>query len=344
VKRASGVSALLVLTLISACGPQASKTPARLSPSASPTATAIPTESASATAAGTTAPQGLTCKLPVVTNNDAGWLTFPGATYQSDPRANVHLSVNPTGPVSKSYDKAFERWLPVARDSISPDGKHYVYSDPPYPGMYAQGSVPPSRVHVVDIASGVDHSFNPGNLGTDSSWWVLDYENEGVYLAELGYGPSAPVGLWLLDPSNGGVRQIDNTHLWEALTGHGPGPGSRLMRMDLKTGAIGSWYKRTDVEFIVGGADAAGNPVLQVTTLGSPAIILVTAQNTGAPLPVAPGTAVPMLSNYIHPVSDSHGMWFGDVAGNLSLYTAATGIKKMAQVGSAEVTAGGGCH
>jgi hypothetical protein len=222
--------------------------------------------------------------------------------------------------------------------------------------MYAQGSVPPSRVHVVDIATGADHSFNPGNAGTDSSWWVLDYENEGVYLAVLGYGPSAPVGLSLLDPSSGSVRQIDSTHLWQyisggaawgttdALTGHGPGPGSRLMRMDLKTGAIASWYKRTDVEFIVGGADAAGHPVLQVTTVGSPAVILVTAQNAGAALPVAAGSSVPLLSNYIHPVSDSHGMWFGDVGGNLSLYTAATGIKKMAQVGSGDVTPGGGCH
>jgi hypothetical protein len=37
-------------------------------------------------------------------------------------------------------------------------------------------------------------------------------------------------------------------------------------------------------------------------------------------------------------------MWLGDTSGSISLYTAATGIKKMAQVGSAEVTAGGGCH
>jgi hypothetical protein len=53
---------------------------------------------------------------------------------------------------------------------------------------------------------------------------------------------------------------------------------------------------------------------------------------------------VPSLSNYIHPVTDSHGIWFGDTAGSLSLYTPSTGIKKMAQVGSSDVTAGGGCH
>jgi hypothetical protein len=50
------------------------------------------------------------------------------------------------------------------------------------------------------------------------------------------------------------------------------------------------------------------------------------------------------VSNYIHPVTDSHGIWFGDAGGSISLYTPATGIKKMAQVGSGDVTAGGGCH
>jgi hypothetical protein len=50
------------------------------------------------------------------------------------------------------------------------------------------------------------------------------------------------------------------------------------------------------------------------------------------------------VSNYIHPVADSHGIWFGDSGGSISLYTPATGIKKMAQVGSGDVTTAGGCH
>jgi len=105
-----------------------------------------------------------------------------------------------------------------------------------------------------------------------------------------------------------------------------------------------SWYKRDDVEFIVGGADAAGDPVLQAAKAGSREIILVTAQTSGATLPVAAGSSAPSLSNSIHPVSDSHGMWFGDKQGNVSLYTAATGIKQLAQVGSGNVAIGGGCH
>jgi hypothetical protein len=292
----------------------------------------------------------MSCKIPVVTDNDAGWVTFPGGIYKTDTKANVSLPHGSSFPLSKSYDKAFERWLPVPRDNISPDGKHYTYADLP--------AVDGRPVHVVDLASGADHAFSPGPLPTDSSAVAVDYENEGVYLAEQPSGPSGPIGLWLLDPSNayGAVRMVDNTHMcqyiagggaWgtaDPLTGHGPGPGSRLVRMDLKTGAIVSWYKRTDVEFTVAGADGSGHPILQVSKVGTPQLLLITAANSATILLPAPGSAVPSLSNVIHPVTDTHGIWFGDTSGSLSLYTAATGIKKMAQVGSGNVTAGGGCH
>jgi hypothetical protein len=342
---------VLLLALISACGPQASKTATTKSPSTAPTASVTATESASqaASIAGTPAPQGLTCKLPVVTDNDAGWVTFPGGTYQPDLKANVSLPHGPSGfPLSKSYDKAFERWLPVPRDDLSPDGKHYAYADLP--------AVDSSPVHVVDLPSGANHAFNPGTPPTDSSWLALDYETEGVYLEAQPNGPAGLIGLWLIDPSSAAVRQIDTTHFWQyisgggawgtadPLTGHGPGPGSRLMRMDLKTGAIVSWYKRTDVEFTVAGADGGGHPILQVWKYQTPQLLLITGANSATILIPAPGSAVPSLSNIIHPVTDTHGIWFGDTNGSISLYTPATGIKKMAQVGSGDVTAGGGCH
>jgi hypothetical protein len=343
---------VLLLALMSACGAQPAKTVASKAGSASlPAATTAPTESANpiASTAATAAPQGLTCKLPVVTQNDAGWVTFPGGTYQPDPKANVSLPHGPSGfPLSKSYDKAFERWLPVPRDDISPDGKHYAYADLP--------AVDNSPVHVVDLLSGANHAFNPGPPPTDSSWLAVDYETEGVYLEAQPNGPAGLLGLWLLDPSNGAVRQIDTTHSWQyisgggawgtadPLTGHGPGPGSRLMRMDLKTAAIVSWYKRTDIEFTVAGADGSGHPILTVWKYQTPQVLLITAANSATILLTAPGSAVPSLSNYIHPVTDAHGIWFGDSTGSISLYTPATGVKKMAQVGSGDVTAGGGCH
>jgi hypothetical protein len=183
----------------------------------------------------------------------------------------------------------------------------------------------------------------------------VDYEIEGVYLGATA-GVYGTIGLWLLDPSNGAVRQLDTTHMWQyisggsawgttdPLTGHGPGPGSRLIRMDLKTGTIASWFKRTDVEFIVVGADGSGHPILEVTKVGSPQLLLITGANSGTILMPAPGSGVPSLANIIHPVTDTHGIWLGDQAGSLSLYTPGTGIKKLAQVGSGDVTVAGGCH
>jgi hypothetical protein len=337
----------LVAVLATACGsPPASQNQATRSPLASISPTVSATQSVSVTAAAT--PQGLNCRLPVVTDNDAGWLTFPAGTYQSDPGAHVSLPHGSSFPLSKSYDKAFERWLPVPRDDISPDGKHYAYADLP--------AVDSSPVHVVDLPSGLNHAFNPGPPMTDSSWFVMDYEAEGVYIAAQPNGPAGPIGLWLLDPSNGAVRKIDSTHSWQyisgggawgtadALTGHGPGPGSRLVRMDLKTGVTASWYKRTDIEFTVAGADGSGHPILQVSENSAPQLFLVTGANAATLMPPASGSSVPSLSNIIHPVADTHGIWLGDTGGNVSLYTAATGIKKMAQVGSGDVSPGGGCH
>jgi hypothetical protein len=291
----------------------------------------------------------LSCRLPVVTSSQSGWLTFPTGSFQADPKANVKLPGYSSPPFFwKSYDKSYERWLPVPRDSISPDGQHYAYADPPA----AQGQPAPGGVHVVDLATGADHLFRPAA----QNWSVLDYENEGVYLSVAASGPGLPTGLWLLDPSGQHpFRQIDTSHAWQyisgggawgtgdPLSGHGPGPGSRLLKMDLQTGTIESWYKRSDIEFVVTGADAAGHPLLQTSKGYANQLILITGKDSSTPLAAASGATTPSLSNYIHPVSDTHGMWLGDTGGSVSLYTSA-GIQQLAHVGSADILIGGGCH
>ena len=306
--------------------------------------------SPSAVADLTRAAAGLSCRLPVVTSSQAGWLSFPDGSYQADSRANVQLPGYSSAPLYwKSYDKAFEHWLPVPRDWISPDGRHYAYADPPAaPGLPKLGGV-----HVVDVGTGVDHLFRPAA----EDWTVLDYEAEGVYLSVQPSAPASPYGLWLLDPSGQHpFRQIDNARSWQyisaggawgmgdPLTGQGPGPGSRLLRLDLKTGAISSWYKRTDLEFEVVGADAAGHPLLQ-TTKGYPNQLLrVTAQNSASALGPAPGSVLPSLGTYIHPLSDAHGLWLGDSGGSLSIFTPAAGVQLIARLGTGDLLPVGGCH
>ncbi len=292
----------------------------------------------------------LTCRIPVVTSTQAGWVTFPDGSFQADPKGNVQLAGYSSPPFFwRSYDKAYERWLPVPRDWISPDGQHYAYADPPA----APGQTPGGGVRVVDMATGADHLFRPAA----ANWVVLDYEAEGVYLAVQPAGPAAPTGLWLLDPSGRtAFRALDQSHRWQyisgggawgttdPLTGHGPGPGSRLLRLDLQTSAIASWYKRTDIEFLVTGADAAGHPLLQTSKDYSNQLLLVTAQDSVTALQAAPGSVLPHLSNYVHPVSDAHGMWLGDTTGMLSLYTPTGVVEQVGHVGSSDVLVAGGCH
>lgn len=291
------------------------------------------------------------CRLPVVTSSQAGWVTFPDGSFAADPNANVHVPGYypgyPPGPFFwKSYDKAYERWVPVPRDSISPDGQHYAYTDPPATSGFG-------AIHVVDMATGADHAFRPAA----NNWAVIDYETEGVYVAKQPSGPGLPTGLWLLDPTGQrAFRQIDTSHSWQyisgggawatadPLTGHGPGPGSRLLRLDLKTGVIDSWYKRSDIEFVVTGADGAGHPLLQTSNDYANQLLLITAQNTASSLQAAAGSALPHLSNYIHPVTDAHGMWLGDTGGSLFLYTSAGGVQQADTVGTSDVLPAGGCH
>ena len=291
----------------------------------------------------------LSCRVPVVTSSQAGWLSFPQGTFQADPKGDVRLPGYASPPFFwKSYDKAYERWVPVPRDAISPDGQHYAYADPPP----ASGQSPTGGVHVVDLAAGADHVFHPAS----GAWVVLDYESEGVYLATQPSGPAPPSGLALLDTTGQHpFRQIDSLHSWQyisgggawatddPLTGHGPGPGSRLLRLDLQTGAVASWYKRTDLEFVVTGADGAGHPLLQTSKSYANQLLLVTAQNTATALTPAPGSIVPTLSNYIHPVTDAHGLWLGDTGGTVSVYSGGT-IQQVARVGSSDVLIAGGCH
>ncbi|MDQ6708947.1 MAG: hypothetical protein M3Z11_00175 [Candidatus Dormibacteraeota bacterium] len=340
-----------VALLLAGCGSQPTSVSfPKHSPTASGTASPAATDSsspvgqgASPGAAPAATPQVMTCKLPVVLDAEAGWVTFPGGTYQRDPKAD-HLPAGSTLPLSKAYDRAYARWVPVIRDLISPDGQHYAYSD-------STGTT----IHVIDLANNADHAFRPAAPPPDSVWVAIDYETEGVYFEQQPNGPAAPAGLWLLTPSTGSVKQITTNSVqyisgggaWgtsEPLTGHGPGPGSRLVHTDLRSGATVSWYKRTDIEFTVAGADAGGHPVLQVWKGGAAGLVAVTGQDAGSQLAVAPGSAVPELSNVVHPVSDAHGMWLGDTAGKVSLYTPLTGIKKLAQVGTGDVGIGGGCH
>lgn len=85
------------------------------------------------------------CRLPVLDVSSPGagiydaFIDFPAG------------SLVPAGTGSFYYDWVVSRWLPVTRYSVSPDGRRYAIAKNPSSGLPS-----PSRVYVVDAATGAD--------------------------------------------------------------------------------------------------------------------------------------------------------------------------------------------
>src|ERR1700680_1967114 len=150
-----------------------------------PTATASPVASPVSSGQVTPSPVtdlplgrvGFACRLPLTTyvvGGDSatyrgGFITFPQAAHQPDPTgviSNADLAgkfVTTATPVLHGtlqagppfYDLARKRWVPAGAGQSSPDGSSYAFG-------VLNGSNPgaPLAIHVVTVASGVDHVFS----------------------------------------------------------------------------------------------------------------------------------------------------------------------------------------
>src|SRR5579872_968893 len=125
-----------------------------------------------------------------------GWLTFPGGTFAPDPGSNVTL---PSGwAPGLTHDLALNKWVPVPRDWVSPDGKKYVYFDG-------------TTFHVVGYQAS-DWLFSPPVAGLNTYWTVLWAENDGVYVTSPG------LGIWRVG-YGGGTRQVTGSGYWSVANG-----------------------------------------------------------------------------------------------------------------------------
>ena len=242
------------------------------------------------------------------------------------------------------FDRAFWRWLPVSRNAVSPDGTHYAYTD--RPATYQQN--PPSRatLHVVTVKTGVDLAFDGGYWLAPYS--VLDYAAEGIYLISAYEGP--PVGLWLMNPATGEVKQVaalpdvqgsaGNKSFWVGSVNPSdpnpiPGMGGtpdQIEKFNLVDGSRVVWFYQpgSGVSFV--GQDLAGHPI--VSTYGESgqptAFFLVPSPGTRRPI-LATTEPLPFLSGLASlgsPIADSHGVWFGGPDGTY-LYSDAGGLQKV---------------
>jgi hypothetical protein len=292
----------------------------------------------------------LNCRVAVDAGppGSGGFVVYPGDTFIADPSSNVTLPPGPTPPPpgygygpgypGLSYDHAFSRWVPVATDRVSPDGRHYAYVTD---GLYA-----------VDVGTNASTELKEG-----STWSVVGVLNDGVYAGDRNAG-----GLWFF-PYSGTSRQITGTGYWQAATASAAygtatsavpqGTTNTILRLDLSTGKSSEWFTHPDTQSSVAGFDGQGHPILYVSyNIGGSEIWITTGAGSGSP--IAGFSQLYNNSGFQPsgtPVADSHGVWFpgswspgyytGQSGNGLALYVKGSGMYWMS---SYQVQLAGGCY
>jgi hypothetical protein len=273
------------------------------------------------------------CRLPIGSEGGdfGGFVSFPQATFERGSDSSL------------TYDAAHQRWLPVGRQMLSPDGTSYVY---------AQDTKVPAgaAIHVVDTANGQDRLV----WTEQSAAFVLGWTERGIAILRATARPNEPsfVGpqLWVLSPSGQTMRLVAGQptaksgfplfKAWTELSAGGVWSKSIttsstdiLLRIDPQDGHVTPWYgAREPVYLTVLGMDSTGHPLLEVTTPQSskPRVVLVPAPNTA--LAVNGAGPVPSQPTFGSSVSDEHGTWLAAADGGIWLYDPKAGIRRVAQL------------
>ena len=324
---------LAVVALVAACGVGPTHPSALGSPQTAPTAPSSPTAMPAAE---------LTCRLPVsasATPGTAGFINFPGGTFNVDPASNPALPGHGDSAYANNYTYDFSRsrWLPTSWRAVAIDGSAYAYWDG-------------TAVHVLNLDSGRDSL-----LGAQPGWdhlmqppSIFALTADGVYLQAGGQG------IWQVGFGN--QRQVTTRGYWDAVangaawgrpTNSYPGDGAvySILRLDLKTGVSEPWFKRAGVVAVV-GVDFDGSPIVMVTPKTGPnssdiELWLVTGRNQGRRIYSAPSVVNGLLvTGLVTPViGDSHGIWF-EAGPKLYMYSRQSGVQEMAP---ARAALAGGC-
>ncbi|HVH63282.1 MAG TPA: hypothetical protein VNA65_06755 [Candidatus Dormibacteraeota bacterium] len=265
------------------------------------------------TTAGIPIPSYLNCRLPYATTSGNGFITFPGGDWTVDPNGAMHKEgsdeVTDTSPKlrgtsvfwsgNSAFDTALNRWLPVRREQVSPDGYAYAYLEE---DDTAQGRF--FHLHYVSLPAGNDSVIFSGS--TDA---ILGWDSKGIILTSTpGEGLGGP--LTLVEPATGASRRLDGTRGFELLAGtvawadDGYVMPGHIYREDLAAGTVETWLDFSSQGWLnLIGLDHSGHPI-------------VTAQNwTGA----AQGPPFGPASLYVFFTPDSSHVIGPEIRGDLGL-------------------------
>lgn len=265
-------------------------------------------------------PPSLNCRLPYATKTGNGFISFPSGVWTVDPSGATHkegaydvtdaaLTLRGTSAFwsgTASFDSVVNRWLPVRREQVSPDGHAYSYLEE---ADTSQGRF--FHLHRVSLPDGIDRVIFSG--ATDA---VLGWNSDGIILTTTpGEGLGHP--LTVVDPATGASRQLSGTRGFELLDGtvawadDGYIMPSHIYREDLAAGTVETWLdfsSQGSLNLI--GLDVSGHPIVtaehwtgvpQASPLGPAQTYVLSAPTTALPVGVVPSGDIGL--------TDSHGTW-----------------------------------
>lgn len=314
-----GKAAVLVVVLIAACSPR----PVASISSPQPTAS-----NAAAALTGQLAVEQWRSANPA----DAGFLDLSTGAYSPDPNADLISTGNLWKTVAQpsligsknstfglvTYDAQVQRWLPVSRTQVAPDGLSYAYSEWLYPSIdpsqCPHGCIPDptgGRIHVTDVRSGQDRV-----VYTFAAWpmyQVVLFSPPKIYLGSECNGDHAGCNqLWVLDIQTGALQsviseagqqwRIDGRYAWFVTVDY-----TQLRRVDLSTGMPQTWLTQIAINSMeLLGVDASGVPWVALASIVPNPLFRVTSPAQTHQIFAAAGP-------YSDLVTDRHGTWFAVV-------------------------------
>jgi hypothetical protein len=307
--------------------------------SSQPQPVAVSTSSAAA------APSPASCRLAVIQGSRGqgagpqtpGFLNLRDLTFSADPSAGDGMF----------YDKPLKRWVPWGPPALSADGASYAYVD---------GDQTSSRIHIVDVRTNVDMV-----LASGGPWRLAGLQPDAAYVMGLKYLPyseaygvmAVGTGLWKVPLTGGDPKQLTNdSRNWPFVTAGAAwgdsstydvaGGPNDVVRLDLKTLQTTIWLDPGMRSYLL-GFDAGGAPLIASSAAGEHLWHVR-----------GPGEAVELWSgpaNGVRPyaplAADAGTTWFSSINQTLSWsifrYTAATGMKVVANFTDHPVTVAGPC-